>query len=255
MAKAKNEVGNKFGKLTVISQNGIKSTCRCECGNEHTAFTHNLRKLNTTQCTQCYRLSISKRKTTHGQSNYQNNKEQRQTKEYATWCAMKRRCFDEKDKRYMDYGGRGITVCEEWKNDFSKFFQDMGLAPDKKYQVDRINNELGYSKDNCKWVTQKENSNNKRNNIFLTIDDKTMTASQWSEFSGTKLATILSRKHKGYSDYDCVHKDIKKLSKVVISTPDGVFNGYRECAEKYKMSLSGINTRIQSKAFPDWIVL
>ncbi len=81
-----------------------------------------------------------------------------QTIEYTTWESMKARCYDKNNNRYQYYGGRGITVCDRWMNSFSAFFADMGPRPFPKAQIDRKNNDLGYSPDNCAWVTNAENS-------------------------------------------------------------------------------------------------
>lgn len=82
-------------------------------------------------------------------------------KEYRAWKAMKNRCYNPNYQHYHRYGGRGITVCDEWLNDFEKFFSDLGKAPTKKHQLDRIDNNKSYSPNNCRWVTPKENCNNR----------------------------------------------------------------------------------------------
>lgn len=78
--------------------------------------------------------------------------------------AMHQRCTNPKATGYHNYGGRGITVCERW-NDYQAFIEDMGYRPSKDLSIERINNELGYNKDNCKWATRKEQANNKRASI------------------------------------------------------------------------------------------
>lgn len=88
------------------------------------------------------------------------------TKEYSIWRNMKDRCYNQKNKAYKNYGGRGILVCNEWKNSFSKFYEDMGDIPKDKQCIERINNNLGYSKENCKWATNEENARNKRSNVI-----------------------------------------------------------------------------------------
>lgn len=83
---------------------------------------------------------------------------------YSIWAGMKDRCYNPKNKAYKNYGGRGISVATEWRESFECFAIDMGLFPDdtNKYTIERINNDLGYSKDNCKWATQSEQAKNKR---------------------------------------------------------------------------------------------
>lgn len=97
--------------------------------------------------------------TKHGMSN---------TTEYKTWKRIKNRCYNKNDVRYHDWGGRGITVCDEWINDFPKFFIDMGLKLSPTHSIDRIDNDKGYSKDNCRWATCSEQSRNRRNSTSKT---------------------------------------------------------------------------------------
>lgn len=98
---------------------------------------------------------LSKSKTKHGgRKNH--------PKEYQAWQSMKNRCYNKNYHSYHRYGGRGITVCDEWKDSFENFLRDMGKAPNKIYQLDRANNDEGYNPSNCRWITPKENSNNRK---------------------------------------------------------------------------------------------
>lgn len=85
---------------------------------------------------------------------------------YGIWCDMRRRCYNPKRKNYVDYGGRGITVCPTWRNSFTKFFNDMGERPSKHHSLDRIKNDGNYTKENCKWSTKSEQNNNTRKTIM-----------------------------------------------------------------------------------------
>jgi hypothetical protein len=112
---------------------------------------------------------------------------------------MKTRCQNPRTQEYPRYGGRGITVCERWQK-FDAFFADMGVRPTKNHTLERINNELGYSPDNCRWATWKEQCSNKRNNIMLTWDGRTMAAPVWASLLNLSLSTLRGRIKQGWSD-------------------------------------------------------
>ena len=159
--------GQKFGKLTVLRENGrdkhnkVLWLCRCECGNEVTVRGDSLRNENTTSCG-CYRRErVVETSTTHGMS---------KTHLYYVWAAMLQRVgvykgVDEETKH--NYQDRGITVCDEWL--VFENFRDWALSHGYKedLQIDRIDNDKGYCPENCRWVTPKENVNNRRNTIRL----------------------------------------------------------------------------------------
>lgn len=110
------------------------------------------------------------------------------SREYKSWQQAKDRCFNLNHHCYEKYGGRGITMCQEWKDDFSAFFADMGERPIGTF-LERINNDLGYFKENCKWADNFEQSNNRRSNHFVTYKGVTKTVSQWAkEFNVTPQA-------------------------------------------------------------------
>lgn len=107
----------------------------------------------------------------------------RNTREYKIWESMKRRCMNANATNFKDYGGRGITVCEKWMT-FEGFFGDMG--PSNGMCLDRIDNDKGYCKDNCRWVTSTQNNRNRRDNVL--VNGKTL--SQWSEETGLSQQVI-----------------------------------------------------------------
>ncbi len=132
--------------------------------------------------------------------------------EYNSWCAMKDRCFNSNNKRYADYGGRGIAVCDKWVNSFENFFADMGERPEPKenYSLDRIDNSLGYSPENCKWSTREEQMMNRRNTVYLTLfyesTLQTKTIKEWSEVTGISASVIIARKRRGWLDHKILQK-------------------------------------------------
>lgn len=125
----------------------------------------------------------------HGYSNLDN-------RTYRTWCQMRTRCRSDEPRYYPHYKGKGIRVCERW-DDFSKFLQDMGERPEGK-TLDRIDNSLGYSPDNCRWATVVEQANNKSSNTLLTFAGETLNVSQWARKTGIPRHTLFLRIRSGW---------------------------------------------------------
>lgn len=158
--------GKKFGRLTVIcraedektssGRNHITYICKCDCGNKITVKAESLRSGNTKSCG-CLSKEITKsRMLKHGFANSQI---------YKIWRGMKQRCYYKNHKSFKDYGGRRITVCDEWKNDFQTFYDYVSQLPhfcEEGYSLDRINNNGNYEPANVRWATAKEQANNKR---------------------------------------------------------------------------------------------
>tara|TARA_R110001632_G_scaffold215733_2_gene343017 strand:- start:13549 stop:14109 length:561 start_codon:yes stop_codon:yes gene_type:complete len=131
---------------------------------------------------------------------------------YAVWANIKARCFSKTNKQYVDYGGRGITLCDDWKNSFLTFYRDIGPRPSKKHSVDRIDNNGPYSPENCRWATGCEQQNNTRKNVTLTYKGKTMTVANWSRACDIKASVLYARKKKGWSDERALTDPIRKWS-------------------------------------------
>jgi len=136
------------------------------------------------------------------------------TPEYQAWIDIKHRCFNPNHKRYSDYGGRGISMCDRWLN-FENFLADMGSRPTAKHSLDRINNNGDYSLENCRWATKAEQANNRRSNRLITIEDVTLTIAQWAKKMGFGESVIWHRLKMGWSEYDAVMTPINGKIKLI----------------------------------------
>lgn len=114
------------------------------------------------------------------------------TRTYAAWRHMKYRCYNERDHSYPRYGGRGITVCGEWKDNYDQFCDDMGECP-PDLTLERLDNDLGYFPANCVWATHTEQQNNRRSCRYITFNNKTQTLAQWAREVGIHEDTLRVR--------------------------------------------------------------
>lgn len=155
--------GKKFGRLLAIRRHGVDGQrlatfwCICDCGSEGVFTGRSLRSGSTKSCGCLKKEMVRYRNFRHGHAQRNGS-----TPEYAIWNSMRKRCRDPNDMAYMNYGGRGITVCKEWMEDFMQFYSDMGPRPDSRYSIDRIDNDEGYSPSNCRWATRSQQNRNTR---------------------------------------------------------------------------------------------
>lgn len=165
--------------------------CKCDCGNIITVEGAQLRRGATTSCKCLGAEKTSQRSLVHGESG------SKRSPIYKAWLGMCSRCRSKEPEKSKNYLLRGITVCDRWKN-FLLFKQDM--EPDYKsgLTLDRKNNDLGYSPDNCRWATASEQQNNKTTTIFLTLNGKTMPLSHWSKETGLSCQVITGRLDRGW---------------------------------------------------------
>ena len=199
MGVIKDLTGQKFGRLTVVKQNGHKGKkvawlCRCDCGNYTTVTGSELKTGGTKSCG-CInkeRMKGNKIRLTHGGT---------KTRLYGIWRSMKQRTENPKTINYELYGGRGITVCDEWRDSFEAFrdwAQESGYKDD--LTIDRIDHDGPYSPENCRWVDWETQENNRCNNRLITYNGKTQSVSQWAREIGMKPKTLHRRiNDKGWS--------------------------------------------------------
>lgn len=185
--------GQKFGRLLVLKYFGSTPDgaavfeCSCDCGNRKLVRGQNIVHGKTLSCG-CLRSETTRRilATRPNRPDWRTTKTHghttggKCTPEWMAWSAMRNRCMNPSNASYRHYGGRGITVCSDW-NYFEKFLKDMGPRPSPKHSLERKNNDLGYGPQNCKWATRKEQCNNTRKVVRLTLRGVTMTKSQWAK--------------------------------------------------------------------------
>lgn len=189
-------VGKKFNRLTVISEydkrtnaGKVQFLCKCDCGNIIIAVGSKIKSGYTKSC-RC----LNKEKTSELGKSYIHK--MAGTSIYTIWSSMKSRCHHIKSDSYGNYGGRGIIVCERWRNSFENFFQDMGHRPNDKYSLERINNDGNYEPENCKWATRQEQELNKRNSIRVDYNGKIISLPQLAKNIGMPLGKLYKQRKK-----------------------------------------------------------
>ena len=195
MSKKINMIGKKFNRLTVVCEYGrdkqgrCRYLCRCDCGNEKVIFGGHLRSGRIKSCG-CYAREVA---------SAVNTKYAKEDKIlYTTWIGMRQRCNNKNVKLYYRYGGRGISICEEW-DDYLKFFHwAIENGYEKGKQLDRINNDGNYEPLNCRWVTRTENNNNKSNVKQYEIKGITHTLTEWCQINNVRRNTVKARLSRGW---------------------------------------------------------
>ena len=201
-------VGDKINMLTLINKLPKNYWLfKCECGKEKIIYASSVVSGHTKSCGCLIKMS-SKRAKLHGLSG---------TVEYNTWCSIKERCYNTKNKYYYNYGGRGIVMSENWINSPEQFVYDMGKRPSKDYSIERIDNNGNYCKENCKWATRQEQQNNRRNTVLINYNNETKTLIDWCKILNLNYKTIETRIRLGWSYEEAfitpIKHNIKKLDK------------------------------------------
>jgi hypothetical protein len=157
--------GQRFGRLTVLCRDNdispIYWRCQCDCGKSKTILGTSIRDGRARSCGCLIAEAAKSRMTKHGKS---------EISEYRSWESMKNRCFRKTYHSYQRYGGRGITVCEQWINDFAAFYAYIGPKPSKHHSLDRINNNKNYEPGNVRWASKIEQSRNSSKTKIDFID-------------------------------------------------------------------------------------
>lgn len=203
--------GKTFGRLTVIrlvsktrSKNGTPIyhwECKCECGTVKTARGDDLRRGNSKSCGCLGPEVTSKRSLRHGEASCR-------TRLYSVWLGMMNRC-----RIKIGYVDRGITVCERWKK-YENFKADMESSYVEGLTIERVNNDSGYSPENCVWASRVQQQNNTRNNVRIEFNGKSMTIAQWSRETGLSHACLSCRLQMGWPISDVLFKP-KQIHKMI----------------------------------------
>lgn len=196
MAKNPKEiVGLRFGKLTVTRFTGKRQgtqsifECQCDCGNTTNVRRQHLLSGHTKSCGCLQSESAKERNTKHGKSS---------DRIAAIWYGMRKRCFCKTASTFKNYGGRGITMCDDWKNDFSAFYSwAMKNGYAENLTIDRIDVNGDYCPENCRWITNEEQQNNRRTSRYVTFGGETRTVKDWAEITGIKYKTLIGRLNNG----------------------------------------------------------
>lgn len=201
--------GVVFGKLTAVERvsnapgGDAQWACKCECGGTIIARGNNLRSGATRRCRSC-----GSRRERHGASGVGTMPP---TPEYRAWISMRDRCRNHNSRCFRDYGGRGISICPEWDR-FVQFLADMGPRPSEQHSIDRIDNEKGYCKENCRWALPVEQMNNRGNTIWVEVDGKRLPLAQFARETGTSEKVIDGRLRLGWSLKDAASTPVRKYA-------------------------------------------
>ena len=212
MSKFQDLTGQRFGRLVVIEraedyirpngQSQVQWRCKCDCGNEKITVAYSLTHGLCTSCGCTRTERIVNMNYEHGQSN---------SSLYRRWQHMKDRCYNPNDKRYKNYGRRGIKVCDEWLNYFENFYN---WAINNGYQegltIDRIDVNGNYEPSNCRWADMETQSNNRTTNINITYQGQTKTLKQWCDIYNLNYKSAHAKiRYKNYSFQDVLKENEK----------------------------------------------
>lgn len=215
------ETGKRYGRLTILSFSHFEQegkgrrpfwNCQCDCGKIVKKRSKTMKNGDSLSCGCIRRETTTAKNYVHGSA-----PRKACSPEYKTWCDIIKRTENQKYIHFKNYGGRGITVCERWRNSYSNFLGDMGQKPSPKHSIERINNEGDYEPSNCCWATQKAQCRNKRNNHKITHEGTTLCLGAWAEKLGMNYMTLYSRIRKGWTISESINTPVIAGRKTRIS--------------------------------------
>lgn len=181
----------------------VRWRCRCDCGTVKAISAACLRNKRSPTlscgCLRGERVAAAVRK--HGRY---------LSPEYAVWEGMIQRCYNPNNIHFADYGGRGILVCDRWRQDFTAFFADVGERPSSAHTIERVDNARGYESGNVRWATRVEQQRNRRNARLITFNGRTETAHMWSKITGIPSRTVTNRLNAGWPPERILTADRRK---------------------------------------------
>lgn len=242
----------RFGRLLVISDKmylpvgnqGRKAVfyeCRCDCGITKTIRYDDLRSNRTVSCG-CYNKENTKTKfTAHGMRNHPL---------YNIWNSMIQRCYNPNSKSYKNYGGRGIIMCDEWKNELTgceQFATDMGNRPSHKHSIDRIDVNGNYQPNNCRWATPDQQMRNTRRNKLLSYNGITKPLVEWAEEYNLPYDILAGRIRKKWSmETALTFPHVSRMRLEAHAEIHDVKNTYKGWADLYNINISTLRKRLRS---------
>ena len=219
MSKFIDLTGQKFGRLTVLAKEGVANSghalwlCKCDCGSTKVVSSNQLRSgTQSCGCLQRENAAKAARKNAHNGYRKKNNIGKEYHRLHQSYKDMLNRCHSTKNRSYNQYGKRGITVCNEWKNSFDSFKKwSLDNGYDKKLTLDRINVNGNYEPNNCRWISVKEQNNNRRNNVVVTYNGETMTLHELSErYTDISYKTLWARLNKGWDLSSAIETPVRR---------------------------------------------
>lgn len=229
--------GVRYGSVVAIAPTGrcasrdVAWEFLCDCGITFTASGYAFRSGRRTTCPECASALCGASSVTHGMTN---------TPEYRIWTGIKKRCYNNKQKAYPNYGGRGIRVCDKWLNSFDAFFSDMGERPSARHSIERIDVNGDYAPSNCKWATPIEQANNKR--VTVRIDG--IPIAELSRETGIKHATLYARATVGRRGYPVLGPQVLTLEH------NGITDTTAGWSKRTGIKQTTINMRVTKYGWP-----